>query len=87
MKIEDTTGIALALDKIILGDDGAEPTSRCLPGLYDQEHCQEWSETGTIDGSTATIYYIFDDNEVDFESDPGDYPWDAAHILYIDIDD
>lgn len=61
---------------------GAYPTCRCLLGQYDQENQQEWAHRGTIDGSPAKVYYMFDKSEVE---DGADMPFDSDHVIRIEI--
>jgi len=86
MKIETTTEIQSAIVKFTPSNDGAFATCRCLPGQWEQENQQEWAERGTIEGKSATVYYIFDNAEAEVE-DGGDIPFDADHISYIEIEE
>ena len=65
--------------------DGAQPTCRCLPGLYERENCEEWAEQGWIDGEPAKVFYIFDRTKDGIDGDAETYPWDADHVTKIEI--
>ena len=86
MKIETTTEIQSAFVKFAPSNDGAFATGRCLSGQWEQANQQEWAERGTIDGTAATVYYIFDNAEANVE-DGADMPFDSDHISYIEIEE
>lgn len=67
----------------------AEPTSRVLAGSDDHGYAEEWAEPGTvtIDGEQrpCRAIYLFTPNDVREQAE--DYPWDAAHIARIVLND
>lgn len=81
MKITEINEIATAMKKFHPNSHGAYATCRSLPGQYAQEHMQEWREDGTIDGEPASVFYLFENNEVD-----DDMSFDASHVTHIDIE-
>lgn len=86
MKITDTNEIQAANAKFQPSADGAYATCRYLPGQYAQENQQEWAERGTIDGKTATVFYLFENSEAEVD-DASDMPFDVDHITHIEIEE
>ena len=86
MKITDTNKIKAINAKFKPSTDGAYATCRCLPGQYAQENQHEWAERGTIDGKSATVFYLFENSEAEVE-DGADIPFDADHISHIEIEE
>lgn len=78
------TAIPAAFAQFQSGKNGAFATCRCLPGQWQQDNCQEWAEHGTINGSPAKVYYMFENSECTSE-DAGDYPFDAEHVSKIEV--
>ena len=83
--ITNRNDIEAALENFKPDKQGAYSTDRCLPGQYEQANCQEWAERGTINGTPAKIYYMFDRNEDDLDCEADRLPWDADHITKIDV--
>ena len=86
MQIIDTKAIQAAYAKFKPSPHGAHATCRCLPGHWQQENCQEWAECGTMHGAPATVFYMFENSEVDVE-DGADIPFDLDHITHIEIEE
>jgi hypothetical protein len=82
--IESTAEIKDAFAQFEPAADGAFATCRLLPGQWEQWTRQEWAERGTINGTPAKVYYMFENRECESE-DAGDYPWDFEHVNRIEI--
>lgn len=74
--------IAAAMDAFIPSRDGAIPTNRLLQGAFDQKNLQEWTESGTIHGKQAVVWYLFDNAEAE---NPEEMLFDACHVCKIEI--
>lgn len=76
------------IEQILEGEiENAFPTSRCLPGSWESENCQEWKAYTTIDGAPAAIYWVFE-NSVCVSEDASDYPWeDADKVTRVEVAD
>lgn len=61
----------------------AEPTNRVLSGSSHSWAAEEWSEQVLYNGQPATLYYLFDSDEVEQgaqgEGDASYYPWDECY--------
>lgn len=82
--IENTAELATAFEIFNPDADGAFATGRVLDGQCLQENYQEWAERGTINGSPAVVYYLFENTECQ-DVDAGDYPFDMDHVDRINI--
>jgi hypothetical protein len=80
--ITDTAAITEAFAKFEASQEGAFPTSRCMPAPWDD--AQEWAECGEIEGVPAKVYYIFENADVaDLEADS--YDWSDSSISKIEV--
>lgn len=85
IQITNQNDIDAAMEHFSPGPDGAFPTCCVFPDQWLRDNCQEWSETGTIHGKPAKVFYLFENRECESE-DASDYPFDSAHVSRIEIE-